>query len=109
MSDKVDSPRKPRDDEIDIYGLTHRGKVRRENEDHFLVCQLHRRIEVSFTSLPDTEIMPAGSERIATVAMVADGVGGGKGGEHRPAGFWWWRMTGRHGNCSAAIWKKKDG
>jgi len=81
MSDELDSPRKPRDDEIDVFGLTHRGKVREKNEDHFLVCQLYRQIDVSFTSLPDTEIMPAGSERLATVAMVADGVGGGPGGE----------------------------
>ena len=29
--------RKPRDDEIDIHGLTHPGKVRTENQDHFLV------------------------------------------------------------------------
>ena len=34
--------RKPRDDEIDIYGLTHPGKVRKDNQDHFLVCALRQ-------------------------------------------------------------------
>ena len=34
--------RKPRDDEIDIYGLTHPGKVRKDNQDQFLVCSLHK-------------------------------------------------------------------
>ena len=29
--------RKPRDDEIDVWGVTHPGKVRATNEDHFLL------------------------------------------------------------------------
>ena len=33
---------KPLDSEIDIYGLTHQGKVRAENQDHFLVCQVKK-------------------------------------------------------------------
>ena len=32
--------RRPRDDEIDVFGLTHPGKVRRENQDHFLISSL---------------------------------------------------------------------
>ena len=32
--------RKPYDEEIDVYGLTHPGKVRKENQDHFLICAL---------------------------------------------------------------------
>ena len=39
-------PRKPRDDEIDVHGLTHPGKVRKANEDQFMLASLHRRIEV---------------------------------------------------------------
>ena len=34
--------RKPRDDEMDIFGLTHAGRVRTENQDRFLVCSLRR-------------------------------------------------------------------
>ena len=73
--------RKPTDDEIDVYGLTHPGKVRHDNQDHFLVCALHRQIVVYETSLPGTEHLMAGPERVAFLAMVADGVGGGAKGE----------------------------
>ena len=31
----------PSDDELDVYGLTHKGKVRATNEDLFLVASLH--------------------------------------------------------------------
>src|SRR5829696_3455376 len=34
--------RKPRDDEIDIFGITHPGKVRKDNQDQFLVCALRK-------------------------------------------------------------------
>jgi len=81
MPDARRSPKKPRDDEIDVFGLTHAGKVRTENQDHFLVCQLLKKIEVHLTSLPEEEVMEAVGERLAFLAMVADGVGGGKDGE----------------------------
>ncbi|MEP7176451.1 MAG: protein phosphatase 2C domain-containing protein [Gemmatimonadales bacterium] len=74
--------RKPRDDEIDIYGLTHPGKVRTDNQDQFLVCALRKEMVVHLSSLPDADRLLAGSERMALLMMVADGVGGGaKGGE----------------------------
>ncbi|MGH9893192.1 MAG: hypothetical protein ACREA0_14625, partial [bacterium] len=47
--------RKPRDEEIDVYGLTHPGKVRRENQDHFLICGLKKQLVVHSTSLPETD------------------------------------------------------
>jgi protein phosphatase len=68
--------RKPRDDEIDVHGLTHVGKVRRENQDHFLVCALKKQMEVYRTSLPQTDHLMVGPERLAFLMMVADGVGG---------------------------------
>jgi len=73
--------RKPRDDEIDVHALTHRGLVRGENQDHFLICQLRPRLDVVLTSLPELGLMPLDAERLAFLAMVADGVGGGPGGE----------------------------
>ncbi len=74
--------RKPRDEEIDVYGLTHPGKVRTENQDHFLICALKKQMVVHLTSLPETDNLMAGPERLAFLAMVADGVGGGtKGAE----------------------------
>jgi protein phosphatase len=72
---------KPADSEIDVYGLTHPGKVRSENQDHFLVCQLRKQIDVSFTSLPDVGNLPVNAQRLAFLVMVADGVGGGALGE----------------------------
>ena len=72
--------RQPHDRELDVFGLTHPGKVRPNNEDHFLICALHKRLQVYHTSLPDTSILAEG-ERLAFLALVADGVGGAKAGE----------------------------
>jgi serine/threonine protein phosphatase PrpC len=73
--------RKPFDDEIDVYGLTHAGKVRPDNQDHFLICALRKQMVIHQTSLAETEHLMAGPERLAFLAMVADGVGGGARGE----------------------------
>jgi len=72
--------RKPRDEEIDIYGLTHPGKVRTENQDHFLICALKKQMLVHQTSLPEADHLIGEPERLAFLAMVADGVGGGAKG-----------------------------
>jgi serine/threonine protein phosphatase PrpC len=72
---------KPLDNEIDAYGLTHIGKVREANMDHFLLCSLHRQIVLHQTSLPDVSALPPGGERLAFLAMVADGVGSNAKGE----------------------------
>jgi serine/threonine protein phosphatase PrpC len=73
--------RKPRDDEIDAYGLTHPGKVRSANQDHFLICTLRKQVAVHLTSLPAVEGIVSEDDRLAFVAMVADGVGGSAHGE----------------------------
>lgn len=75
------APRKPRDDEIDVWGLTHPGKVRKDNQDHYLLASLHRQIHVHGTSIPGPHNFELGDERIAFLAMVADGVGGRSHGE----------------------------
>lgn len=74
------SSRKPRDDELDIFGLTHRGKVRAENQDHFLIGSLRKRLNIRQSSLALDKI-PLAEERVASFMMVADGVGGGLKGE----------------------------
>lgn len=73
--------RKPRNDEVDVFGLTHPGLVRKENQDHFLLASIHKRVDVHQTSLPDHSRLPVGEERLAYLAMVADGVGSGMGEE----------------------------
>lgn len=73
--------RKPRDDEIDVYGLTHQGLVRPNNQDHFLIGSLRQRLDVLQSSLPEFSELPVAEDRLAFLMMVADGVGGGRKGE----------------------------
>ena len=77
--------RKPRDDEIDVYGVSDCGKVRANNEDHYLLASVHRRVNVVDTNLSERDRLPLGDQRLAFMAMVADGVGGATGGERASA------------------------
>lgn len=70
---------KPKDEDLDLFGLTHQGLVRSENQDHFLIGTLHRELAVHGTSLPMSQLVLRG-ERFATFGVVADGVGGTAGG-----------------------------
>lgn len=79
MAPVVDRP--PRDDEIDFFGVTHVGAIRTVNQDNFLIASIRRKVEAHLTSLPSLDRLPLESERIAFLAMVADGVGGGPMGE----------------------------
>jgi len=72
--------RKPRDDEIDVFGLTHTGLVREVNQDNFLIAGMRKQMQIHLTSLPDPDKL-SGDERVAMFGMVADGVGGGPRGE----------------------------
>ncbi len=81
----VDRRRKPDDDEIDVYGLTHPGKVRPDNQDQFLLAALHKRLTVYRSSLSEAQLTPFAERRLAYLAMVADGVGGGIGGAEASA------------------------
>jgi protein phosphatase len=73
--------RKPLDDEIDVWGLTHTGHVRPVNEDHFLIASLHKKLDIKVTSIPTDHEFIGADERLAFIAMVADGVGGRSAGE----------------------------
>jgi serine/threonine protein phosphatase PrpC len=72
--------RKPRDDEIDIHGLTHVGKVRKDNQDHVLLATVNKQVNVLATNLGPQKHLPVGEQRVAFIVMVADGVGGLEGG-----------------------------
>lgn len=67
---------RPTDDEIDLFGLTHQGHRRASNQDHFLIATIHAEIKVNGTSLTDTTELPLLGNRLGTVLLVADGVGG---------------------------------
>ena len=66
--------------QIDVAALSHPGHVRSNNEDHFLVSRLGRRLETMITSLPDVEA-PKLAEEVNYVMIVADGMGGHAAGE----------------------------
>ena len=59
----VDSPpRRPLDEEVDVFGMTHAGNVRSVNQDHFLICSLRKKMEVHLTSLPNLSELDIGGE-----------------------------------------------
>ena len=66
---------KPLPAEIDVCGLTHRGRVRSENADHFLIASFHRAMQVHNSSIPDAAFSALSSDSRGYVFLVADGVG----------------------------------
>lgn len=71
---------RPSDDELDMFGITHRGLKRADNQDHFLLATVHPRIVVHGTSLSDPDSLPLLGSRLGTILLVADGVGGAADG-----------------------------
>jgi len=72
---------RPLASDIDVFGLTHPGKVRRVNQDQFLIASLHKTMQVHASSLPAEELGDLTSESRFYLCIVADGVGGRPGGE----------------------------
>lgn len=65
---------------VDLGGESHPGKVRPNNEDHFLVCRFGRFLEPVLTNL-SPRAAPPRSEETGYGMAVADGVGGRAAGE----------------------------
>lgn len=66
---------RPMMSEIDVFGLTDRGRVRSTNNDHFLIASFHRTLRVHYTSIPDG-IGDVETASRGFLFLVADGVGG---------------------------------
>ena len=66
---------------MDCFGLTDQGKVRRNNEDQFLIASLHKVMKIEHTSLPEDAQKRFESTAMARLLLVADGAGGHEAGE----------------------------
>src|ERR1044072_1401455 len=65
---------------VDLGAVSHRGKVRPNNEDSFLVMSFERSINTLLTNLPAGQIPDQYGER-GYGMLVADGIGGMAAGE----------------------------
>lgn len=77
----MSAPARPDFSDIDSWALTHPGKVRTENQDYCFVGALERYDgEVRAVGLDDEGREAGEGERVASIAIVADGVGSMSGG-----------------------------
>jgi serine/threonine protein phosphatase PrpC len=65
---------------VDVGALSHVGKVRANNEDHYLVARAGRSLETLLTNL-EPEQIPLPHADVVYGLVVADGMGGVAGGE----------------------------
>ena len=75
---------RPQFSDIDAWGATHQGKVRPDNKDHFFQGSLIRGVRAEEASISEGEGEFLHVERLASLAVVADGVGADPGGRPTP-------------------------
>jgi protein phosphatase len=80
-ADGLQPPKRVR---VEFGGLTHPGKVRENNEDHFLVARLAKSMQVFRSSLPGDGKTQFSDEE-GYLMVVADGMGGAAAGERASA------------------------
>src|SRR4029077_5072931 len=68
---------------VQTFGLTDRGRVRRSNEDQFLIAELTKAMKVLHASLPQPKTQY--SDEDGSLLLVADGMGGHQAGEQASA------------------------
>src|ERR1041384_6144591 len=67
---------------VDFFGMSEKGPVRSNNEDHFLLVRIGRAVETVLTNLSEAEALPGELFEETGYGMVlADGVGGEAAGE----------------------------
>jgi serine/threonine protein phosphatase PrpC len=66
--------------EVDLGALSHVGKLRKNNEDHYLVGRLGRSLEPLMTNVSQ-EHLPSRLDEVGYGLLVADGMGGAAAGE----------------------------
>ena len=65
---------------VEVYGATHRGHVRDNNEDHYLAVHFHRSLDILCTNLEESNLDKSFNET-GYGMLVADGMGGMAAGE----------------------------
>ena len=66
--------------QVDLAALSHPGRVRKDNEDHFIAGRFDRTMRTLASNLPEGQIPPEVTETCFAF-LVADGVGGAVAGE----------------------------
>ncbi len=65
---------------VDLAALSHQGRVRKNNEDHYIVARFDRTMRTLLTNLPAGQVPDRYAETVYGM-LVADGVGGAAAGE----------------------------
>jgi protein phosphatase len=66
---------KPLPHEADVFGVTHAGRARSTNADHFLVASFYRAMKVHASSIDPEAFQPLSTYSRGFLFLVADGVG----------------------------------